>query len=69
MAALMMAEKEKHYAHHLTTTSYFKLDAACIPLWAAFGSHGGVYMVGSALPKFAPMEHGFYGDDELPPKQ
>lgn len=42
---------EKHYAHHLTTTAYFKLDAACIPLWRAFGRHGGVYMVGSALRK------------------
>ena len=42
---------EKHYAHYLTTTAYFKLDAACIPLWSAFRSHGGVYLVGSVLRK------------------
>lgn len=42
---------EKHYAHYLTTTTYFKLDVACIPLWRAFQSHGGVYLVGSVLRK------------------
>lgn len=42
---------EKHYAHFLTTTAYFKLDVACIPLWHAFQSHGGVYLVGSVLRK------------------
>lgn len=42
---------EKHYAHHLTTAEYFKLDVACIPLWRAFQNHGGVYMVGSVLRK------------------
>jgi hypothetical protein len=42
---------EKHYAH-LTTAQYFKLDVACIPLWAAFGGMtGGVYLVGSVLRK------------------
>lgn len=42
----------KHYAHFLTTTAYFKLDVACIPLWAAFGGmKGGVYLVGSVLRK------------------
>jgi hypothetical protein len=45
-----MAE-DKHYAHYLTTTDFFKLDVACIPLWRAFGSYGGVYFVGSALRK------------------
>jgi len=47
---------EKHYAHYLTTTEYFKLDVACIPLWRAFGHGpgrfpGGIYMVGSVLRK------------------
>lgn len=43
---------EKHYAHYLTTTQYFKLDVACIPLWSAFQDNCfGVYMVGSALRK------------------
>lgn len=42
---------EKYYAHHLTTSQYFKLDVACIPLWAAFGDKGGVYLVGSVLRK------------------
>lgn len=43
---------EKYYAHYLTTTTYFKLDVSCIPLWAAFGGGiGGVYLVGSVLRK------------------
>lgn len=42
---------DKHYAHYLTTTAYFKLDVACIPLWRAFGENGGVYLVGSVLRK------------------
>lgn len=42
----------KTYAHFLTTTQYFKLDAACIPLWKAFITRGfGVFLVGSALHK------------------
>jgi hypothetical protein len=42
---------DKAYAHYLTTTEYFKLDVACIPLWRAFGPKGGIYFVGSALRK------------------
>jgi hypothetical protein len=42
---------EKHYAHYLTTSQYFKLDVACIPLWRAFGPAGGTYLVGSVLRK------------------
>jgi hypothetical protein len=42
---------EKHYAHYLTTTQHFKLIAACVPLWQAFGRNGGVYLVGSAIRK------------------
>lgn len=42
---------EKYYAHFLATTEYFKLDAACIPLWRAFESNGGIYLVGSVLKK------------------
>lgn len=47
----MTPMSEKHYAHYLTTTAYFKLDVACIPLWGAFGKTGGVYLVGSVLRK------------------
>ena len=42
---------EKRYAHYLTTTEYFRLDVACTPLWPAFQSHGGVYLVGSVIRK------------------
>lgn len=42
---------EKQYPHYLTTTDYFKLDVACIPLQQAFGAQGGVYLVGSVLRK------------------
>ena len=41
---------EKHYAHYLTTTEYFKLDNACRPLWDACDQFG-VYLVGSVLRK------------------
>lgn len=44
-----MSNTAKTYAHYLTTSQYFKLDVACIPLFAAFGLVGGVYLVGSVL--------------------
>lgn len=48
----VLAEKDgKTYAHFLTTSEYYKLDCACIPLWEAFWGKGGVYMVGSVLRK------------------
>ena len=46
----MQEENGKTYAHFLTTVQYFKLDAACIPLEAAFKESGfGLYLVGSVL--------------------
>ena len=44
----MQEENGKTYAHFLTTVQYFKLDASCIPLQAAFGCFR-VYLVGSVL--------------------
>lgn len=46
-----MMEQEKHYAHYLTVTEFFKLDSACVILWRAFGGMGGTYLVGSAMQK------------------
>lgn len=39
----------KKRANYLTVTEFYRLNAACVPLWRAFPDGLGVYLVGSVL--------------------